>query len=349
MAVDAMRLRDALIHALAGGPAVALTSITEHEVPDEIALIIQTGGTTGAPRSVALSAAALRASADASNERLGATAKDRWSLHLPLNHIAGVNQLLRSIALGTDPVSRSAQFISIVPTQLHRALRDSADLLDQLRNARSVLIGGAQVPESLLDQGLAAGINLVTSYGMTEMCGGCVFDGIPLAGVQAKVVASGQLALSGPMRAAGYLHDGIIESNGAFTGDWFVTSDLGSITSDGRVHIVGRNDDVIISGGEKISTTRVAEFLQSAFPNIEVYAVGVPDEQWGESLRIVIVNSQQAKQITLRELRSLVAESIGRAAAPGSLLLLDEMPLKANGKIDFAFLIGAAATEIYQG
>jgi acyl-CoA synthetase (AMP-forming)/AMP-acid ligase II len=115
------------------------------------------------------------------------------------------------------------------------------------------------------------------------------------------------------------------------------------------VHIVGRNDDVIISGGEKISTTRVAEFLQSAFPNIEVYAVGVPDEQWGQSLRIVIVNSEQRKQITLGELRSLVAESIGRAAAPGSLLLLDEMPLKANGKIDFAFLIGAAATEIYQG
>jgi len=111
MAVDAMRLRDALIHALAGGPAVALTSITDHEVPDEIALIIQTGGTTGAPRSVALSAAALRASADASNERLGATAKDRWSLHLPLNHIAGVNQLLRSIALGSDPVSHGAEFI----------------------------------------------------------------------------------------------------------------------------------------------------------------------------------------------------------------------------------------------
>lgn len=349
MTVDAMRLRDALIHALSDGPAVALTSSVHHEVPEEIALIIQTGGTTGRPKSVALSAAAMRASANASNDRLGATGKDRWSLHLPLHHIAGVNQLLRSIALGTDPVSQGAEFISIVPTQLHRALRDGGEMLDQLRGAKSVLIGGAQIPRSLLERGIAAGIHLVSSYGMTEMCGGCVFDGAPLAGVAMKIMESGQIALSGAMRATGYLRDGLIEEDGVFVDDWFITSDLGSITSDGKLEVSGRNDDVIISGGEKISTNAVAEFLQRAFPDSEIYALGIPDEQWGQSLRIAMVNPKGSKSITLKELRSLVAQSIGRVAAPRSLLLLDEMPINANGKIDFADLIATEATENYQG
>lgn len=340
-----MRLRDALVDALAGGPAVALTSLHTSQVPEDVALIIDTGGTSGKPKSVALTSHALRASATLSNQSLGALDADRWSLALPLHHIAGVNQLLRSIALGTEPVIRGGEFISIVPTQLHRALRDNDEFLDELRGAKAVLIGGAQVSRALLDRGSAAGITLVTSYGMTEMCGGCVFDGKALPGVQVRILESGRIALSGPMRATGYLVDGKLSGADVFVDEWFMSNDRGSIDIDGTLQIEGRIDDVIISGGEKIATNAVENFLRSRFPELEIYAMGIPDEQWGQALRIVMTKDAGRPSLSLGELRSLIAESIGRVAAPRSLLLLSEMPTKSNGKIDFAKLMSTEPTE----
>ena len=356
LSVAPLRLRDALARAIDGGPTVALTEITSEQIedferlPESAALLIETGGSTGAPKIVALSANALKISASCSNQALGAEIGDRWSLSLPLNHIAGINQLLRSIELGTDPVETNAQFISIVPTQLHRALERPNGILDQLRNAKKVLIGGAAVPENLIKQGQESGIELVTSYGMTEMSGGCIYNGKALPGVEIKIDSSSRISLKGPMRALGYLNN--YEANReSFVNEWFITSDYGSINEAGELHIQGRADDVIISGGEKISTGEVCRILQEQFPKCEIHVIGIPDSEWGAALRVVMVNREferinaNTQKISLQEIRNIVGAALSKVAAPRSLLLLSEMPLKSNGKADFETLVTAHPTE----
>lgn len=354
--VAPLRLRDALAQALDGGPTVALTEITSEEMerlerlPESAALLIETGGSTGAPKIVAISANALKISASLSNQALGADIGDCWSLSLPLNHIAGINQLLRSIELGTDPVEANAQFISIVPTQLHRALERPDGFLDQLRNAKKVLIGGAAVPEKLVTRGQESGIQLVTSYGMTEMSGGCIYNGKALPGVAIKIDSARRISLKGPMRALGYLNNSDANRE-SFVNEWFITSDYGSINESGELHIEGRVDDVIISGGEKISTSKVSQILQERFPKCEIHVIGIPDSEWGVALRVVIANREFARinsntqRISLQEVRNIVGAALGKVAAPRSLLLLSEMPLKSNGKADFQALVTAHPTE----
>ena len=330
--------------ALSGGAAVALAPITEELIPDNIALLIETGGSTGSAKIVALSAEAMRTSARLSNAALGATQGDHWSLSLPLNHIAGINQLLRSIDIDTEPVTSGGEFISIVPTQLYRALRTRDAFFNQLTSAKKVLIGGATVPQELLGAGRSAGIPLVTSYGMTEMCGGCIYDGNALPGVEVKILEDGKIALKGPMRAEGYFknHEATIS---AFIDDWFITSDSGKITSEGKLEVLGRSDDIIISGGEKISPTAIADLLRSQFPTTEIIVIGIPDQEWGQSIRVVVTTTDESKALTLGKTREIVASVLGKVAAPRSLLLLSEMPTKENGKIDIQELTRATPTE----
>lgn len=342
--VDALRLRDALARALSGGPTVALTTISHEYVDENIALLIETGGSTGAPKVVALSAAAMRASAQLSNAALGATKGDRWSLTLPLDHIAGINQLLRSIELGSEPIATGGEFISVVPTLLYRALNNRDEALEQLRGAKKVLIGGAAVSRELLQAGKSAGIPLVTSYGMTEMCGGCVYDGAPLPGVEVKIIDGRKIALNGAMRAQEYFDD-VAATKKSFVDGWFITSDEGEITSSGELIVYGRVDDVIISGGEKISPTAVTHLLQSKFPQTEIYVLGIPDAEWGQSLRVVMAISDEITGLMLSDIREIVGTNLSKVAAPRSLLLLSDIPTKANGKIDLHTLASAPPTQ----
>ena len=342
--VDALQLRDCLISALAGEKAIALAPISEEFVPDNHALLIETGGSTGAPKIVALSAAAMRASSRLSNQVLGANQGDRWSLSLPLNHIAGINQLLRAIDLGSDPVPTGGEYISIVPTQLYRALRNRDALFDQLISAKRVLIGGAAVPEQLLSAGRSTGIPLVVSYGMTEMCGGCIYDGVPLPGVEVRIGSDEKISLKGPMRAEGYFNN-VHTTNEVFIDSWFITNDFGKIGSDGRLEVRGRADDIIISGGEKISPTAITELLRSHFPRTELLLLGIPDQEWGQSLRLIATKSDETDALTLKVAREIVATTFGKVAAPRSLLLLSELPTKENGKVDLQHLIDAIPTE----
>jgi O-succinylbenzoic acid--CoA ligase len=344
VAVDALRLRDALARALSGGPAVALAALPHEKVGEDVALLIETGGSTGTPKIVALSASAMKASARLSNQALGATKGDCWSLSLPLNHIAGVNQLLRSIDNDSDPLVKGAEFISIVPTQLYRALRARGEQFELLANAKKVLIGGAAVPAQLLQEAASAGIPLVTSYGMTEMCGGCIYDGRALPGVEVKFINGKTVALKGPMQAEGYFDDDY-GTETSFVDGWFITSDEGELSSDGKLVVHGRSDDVIISGGEKLSPNRVADLLRENFPTSEILVMGVPDKEWGESLRVIMTISNDHHGPMLPQIRELVAQGISKVAAPRSLLLLSELPVKANGKIDHQFLANAKATE----
>jgi O-succinylbenzoic acid--CoA ligase len=319
---------------------------------DDVALVVPTSGSTGEPKGVLLTAAALTASATATNDRLGGAG--RWLLALPLTHIAGMQVVVRSLLSGTDPLpmppgSFSAaafvaatdslgsgrRYTSLVPTQVQRLLDDEAARV-ALSSYDAVLVGGAATSPELLDQAREAGITLVTTYGMSETCGGCVYDGVPLSGVGVGFDAGGRIRLSGPTIAAGYrLRPDLTRA--AFGVEGFTTSDLGRWDGEGRLQVVGRADDMIISGGEKIAPAAV-EAVLAAHPAVaEVAVLGAPDPEWGERV-IALVQLHDGALLTLSDAREHVASGLSRVAAPRELHLLDALPMLASGKPDRALL-----------
>jgi len=318
------QLLDALHHALTGaGPALATSNIAS-QVSSEIALVVTTSGSTGEPKAVALSAKALIANAKATHKYLGAKVGERWSLLLPTTHIAGLNVLVRSIELGTTPVTvdNQADFTAIVPTQLHRALAGDAKLLTHLKGCKAVLVGGGPLSEELRASATAKGIKVVTTYGATESCGGVVYDGSPLEGVEISIMNS-RIALRGPQLATSYLNSEIPIMDG-----WLITSDLGEII-DGKVKVVGRIDDQIISGGEKISLSAVESYLRNEFANQEIAAFSKKDSEWGEKLCIA---TTQAISIDL--VASKLKARFGNHAAPKEIHTVNVIPYLSLGKPD---------------
>ena len=318
------QLLDALLHALTGdGPALATSNIAS-QVSSEIALVVTTSGSTGEPKAVALSAKALIANARATHKYLGAKVGERWSLLLPTTHIAGLNVLVRSIELGTTPVTvdNQADFTAIVPTQLHRALAGDAKLLTHLKGCRAVLVGGGPLSEELRASATAKGIKVVTTYGATESCGGVVYDGSPLEGVEISII-DGRIALRAPQLATSYLNGEIPIKDG-----WLITSDLGEII-DGKLKVIGRVDDQIISGGEKISLSAVESYLRNEFANQEIAAFSKKDSEWGEKLCIA---TTQAISIDL--VASKLKARFGNHAAPKEIHTVNAIPYLSLGKPD---------------
>jgi O-succinylbenzoic acid--CoA ligase len=319
------QLLDALLAALKGdGPALATAPIDTDEVDPKVALIVTTSGSTGNPKSVLLSAHSLLANARATHKYIGASAGQRWSLLLPTSHIAGLNILIRSIELGTQPVAveSSADFSAIVPTQLHRALNSDSQLLAHLKKCQSVLVGGGPLDAELRQRAIDAGIKVITTYGMTETSGGVVYDGNSLEGVSVEI-QDGRIALQGPQVALGYLDSTLPTNNG-----WFITNDLGEI-KDGMLIVHGRADDQIISGGEKISLSAIETYLQSEFKNPDIIAFAHRDREWGEKLCIATTTD-----IALESLQVKLKERFGAHASPKELFKVASIPYLAIGKPD---------------
>ncbi len=314
-AVPGPALYDGLRAALDGsGPAVT-TSGAAGEVDDDVCLVVATSGSTGEPKYVELTASCLNASRSATTEVIG---EGPWWITLPVTHIAGLQVLLRSLAAGHEPSTApdGCRYTSLVPTQLHRSLDDQ-----RLRAFDAVLLGGAAAAPSLLEQARARGIRVVTTYGMTETSGGCVYDGIPLPGVTVDV--TDRIVLSGPVVARGYRGGERFEGR-------FPTSDLGTLT-DGLLTVLGRADDVIITGGEKVAPLLVEQAL-SEHPSVrDVAVVGLPDDEWGQ--RVVAFVTLDGP-LTLEQAREAVAIRVSRVAAPQELRVLPELPLLPGGKVD---------------
>ena len=325
-----------LAAALVGaGPALAFGSVSVAHVPEQVALVIATSGSTGGPKEVGITAKALLASAKASNKFLNAKFGQVWSLLLPLNHVAGVNVLVRSLELGTTPIDLretneflKADFTAIVPTQLFRALNGDDRLLEHLKNCQAVLVGGSALPSGLADQAKSQGINIVTTYGMTETCGGCVYDGVPLDGVEVET-DNEIIKIKGPTLAYSYLNDEEAWK-ACFVDGWFETSDCGEVVN-GKLKVYGRADDVIISGGEKISLSAVEAALQSEFPANSFAAFAVPDVEWGNALHIAIAGNHAE---STEEITSFLERSLGVVAKPKGFLILSELPMMGIGKVD---------------
>ncbi len=304
------------------------------------AVIIGTSGSTGDPKGVELSAAALLHSARASLARIGARPGERWLCCLPVTHVAGLQVLVRSLAAGTEPAVAPAAgpgalagagcaHVSVVPTQLARLLGEPAGAA-ALAAYSCVLVGGAAADAGLLERARAAGVRAVTTYGMSETCGGCVYDGVPLEGVSVRAGGDGLLRISGPVLMNRY-------HGGPDLRGEFVTCDLGSV-EDGHVVVRGRADDVINTGGHKVVPGEVAAAL-AACPGVrEAVVVGRPDREWGERVTAVVVPADPANPPSLELLRTHVRARLPRYASPSELVLTEAIPVLPSGKPDLASL-----------
>jgi O-succinylbenzoic acid--CoA ligase len=327
-----------LAKTLAGeGPVITLGPISVERVPSEIAVVVTTSGSTGDAKEVGLSAGAIFASAKATNKFFGASKGQTWSLLLPLNHIAGINVLVRALELGTIAIDArrvtgkypDADYTAIVPTQLFRALNGDSDLLAHLLSAKSVLVGGAALDPKLREQARAAGINIVESYGMTETCGGCLYDGLPIGGTSVEIDANGLIKIATTSLATTYLNDEADWSS-KLAGKFFTTSDLGEIVN-GKLKVTGRADDIIISGGENISLTKVEEVIRNTFAGIECAAFAVADQQWGQALHLAIAGSVKPE---VSEINKSLSSQISAAAKIKGAIYLDQLPKSALDKVN---------------
>jgi O-succinylbenzoic acid--CoA ligase len=324
------------------GPALAFGKVQSAKVASRVSIVVGTTGSSGTSKEVGLSASAVITSAKASNTYLGAADGDTWSLLLPVTHIAAINVLVRAQLLGTNPIDLRGErseyptvdFTAIVPAQLFTALNSDSALLRHLKEAKSVLIGGAALSETLRTQGEAAGINIVTSYGMTETCGGCVYDGTPLDGVDVSITAENRIAIKGAVLADTYI-GAQAQWDAASKDGWFVSSDLGKIEG-GKLIVDGRSDDVIISGGENISLGQIEKSLHAHFPQLICAAFALQDLQWGDSLHLAVVGDGLSAEA---DINSYLATEFGSFAKVKGFLYLSELPLMGIGKVNRTKLV----------
>lgn len=314
-------------------------------------LLIETSGSTGRPKRVVLSRSAVVASVEASARRLGA--RGQWLLALPSSYVAGVQVICRSVIAGHPPLvverldvagavpaaAATTLFISLVPTQLHRLL-DQPNQVEALRTIHTILIGGGPVDPTLRSRAEAEGLRVVATYGSSETAGGCVYDGFPLDGVVLGTGADGRVRIGGPTVFDGYDGDPAL-TEATLVDGWFVTSDVGRLDDDGRLHVLGRFDDVVISGGVKVPLPAVAARLRE-HPAVEaVEVLGVPDGEWGSRVVAFVVGSAVGSRLcSVDDLRDWVAQVHPRSWAPREVVVLADLPLLPTGKADRESLRG---------
>lgn len=339
---DVLTLTHAIEQALVGGPPVApvadLSPATLAALrPDEpvtepdVALVVATSGSTGRPKAVLLSQTALRAAAAATDERLGGPGT--WHLALPAHYVAGAMVIARAVLAGrapiqvasdlTDlsPVSSERNYLSVVPTQLVRAAADDA-LVARLAAFDAVLVGGAAAEAELLDRLRGRGVRLVETYGMSETCGGCVYDGRPLLGVSVHLDEGGRISLTTPTAFSGYRLRPDLTAE-VLTGQTVRTQDRGRLDAE-RLTVLGRLDDVVISGGVNVDLAVVQRIVRTVAP--EAVVVGVPDAEWGTRIAVLSPNP-----LTADELAEL---PLSPAARPRTVVAPVRLPLLTTGKID---------------
>jgi O-succinylbenzoic acid--CoA ligase len=325
----------------------------DEAIDDDVALVATTSGTTGAPKGALLTAAALTASATATHARLGGPG--RWLLALPSYHIAGIQVLVRSLLAGTTPVEMDIstgfdvsqlpsavdelgsgrRYTALVASQLAKALTDPAASA-ALAELDAVLIGGGPAPRPVLDAAADAGVNVVRTYGMSETAGGCVYDGVPLDGVALRI-DDGRIVIGGPTLAKGYRNppdpDPFAEVG------WFRTADMGVVDDSGELHLLGRVDDAISTGGLTVLPQPVEAALRTHPAVADCAVFGVADERLGQRVVAAVVVADGASPPALDELRAHVMRTLDHTAAPRELHIMDALPLRGIGKVDRPALV----------
>ncbi|MEM7434455.1 MAG: AMP-binding protein [Myxococcota bacterium] len=326
------------------------------DVPPERTLaIVSTSGTGGASRGAILSRRAFVASAQAHAANLGWTSEDRWLLTMPPAHIGGLSILTRCLTarravvlaegrFSAERVARTASeqqvtLISIVPTMLARLLELSPSWVPSA-SLRAVLVGGASCPPTLLARALERGVPVVTTYGCTEACSqvttqrldqvGAVGSGAPLEGVGVRIV-DGEIQLSGPTLMDGYEGD----RTSPWTSDgWFRTRDAGAFADDGQLVVLGRLDDMIVTGGENVAPAEVEAALEALPEVAEACVFSVPHESWGDEVVAAIVAA--IEPFDRARVRSALRDHLAPFKHPRRVAVLPSLPLNRNGKVDRA-------------
>lgn len=324
-----------------------LTGTGPEELPDSRplvegdALVMTTSGSTGDPKGVVLTHAAVEYAAFATTTALGTDPETHWLACLPLSHVGGMSVITRALHTGAalsvhprfDPALLEA---ALLDGATHVSLVHTALLRIDPRPWRRILLGGSAAPPELPP-------NCVTTYGMTETFGGVVYDGLALNGVQVRIAGTrgdefgveGPVELLSPTSLRCYRGDRDEPDRDALDDEgWFRTGDLGSIShADRRLSISGRADEVIITGGEKVWPQPVEERLESHPGVAEAAVVGRADQEWGQAVTALVVPSVHGEPPGLAQLRAWVREVMPAAAAPRRLELVDRLPRTSLGKL----------------
>ncbi len=323
----------------------------------DVALIIATSGSAGKPRAVLLANAQLDAAAAASNERLPLHPGDRWLNCLPLHHIGGQSILWRCARAGAsvllhdgfvaeqvaaDLAAQPVTHISLVPAMLARLLDLGVKPPASLRVA---LIGGAALAQSLYDRAITAGWPLFPSYGMSETAAQfATFDpadgawqeglvGRPMPGHDLRLATDGRLQVRGRqvMRSYG-------DGSGIDAAGWLTTGDLANIDTAGRLSILGRADDMLISGGRNVHPQEIESCLAACPGVLDVAVTGRPDPVWGDLIVALVVGPVAADDLLAHARHYLPS-----AALPREIHAIDRLPRNATGKLERATLRRLAA------
>jgi O-succinylbenzoic acid--CoA ligase len=295
-----------------------------------------TSGSTAAPKQVRLTYGNWLSNALGSAVALGLDLEERWLCPMPLAHVGGLSILLRSVIYGTTVVlpggfdveavkrelgdrERGITLVSLVPTMLSRLL-DAG--LEEPPTLRWALLGGGPIPPALVRRAEAAGVPIAPTYGMTEACSQIVTHGWPLAGVELRVAADGELLVRGPTVAAGALGpDG-----------WLHTGDLGTLDERGRLTVIGRRSDTIVTGGENVAPAEVEAVLLEHVAVAEAAVHARPDADWGERLVATVV-LRDGEQTSPEELRAHCAARLAAFKVPKAVELADALPRGPTGKL----------------
>ncbi|MGY6464207.1 o-succinylbenzoate--CoA ligase [Corynebacterium sp. UMB8791] len=314
-------------------------------IADDVALVVATSGSTGTPKGALLTPTNLIASADATHQALGGPGQ--WLLAMPAAFIAGIQVLVRSMVAGVEPAfvdltrgfhvdefaARTAEiaatgdrcYTALTPLQLDKAMSTLTGI-DALRSFDAVLVGGAATNPALLDSAAKLRINVVTTYGSSETSGGCVYDGVPIAGANVHI-RDGRIWLGGPMIARGYRnqpeHPDFAEPG------WFRTSDAGQLV-DGHLTVEGRVDNVIDSGGLKLQPEVLERFLLRVPGVADACVVGVPDERFGQRICAAFAGEAQVPDVMD------ALQDLPRWQVPKELKRVAALPLLGPGKVDRA-------------
>jgi O-succinylbenzoic acid--CoA ligase len=314
-----------------------------------VSLVVATSGTAGRPRLVELARSAITASARLSLAALGATfgrmaidPAEAWVCCLSPAHIGGMLVLLRRLVFAT-PVTVLERFdpstltdrapagahVSLVPTMLGRLIDAGVDL----SRFGALLVGGASLDPEVEDRARSLGGRVVTTYGLTETCGGVAYDGRLFDATEARIAGEGEIELRGPTVMEGYRHDPSATARAFSLDGWLRTGDAGAGDADGQLTVYGRLDEAIRTGAETVWPQEVEVALRGHRRVADVAVAGRPDPEWGEQVVAFVVPKRSAEPPSLDELRDHASARIARFKAPKSLVIVAELPRTASGKV----------------
>jgi O-succinylbenzoic acid--CoA ligase len=307
---------------LDGAPA----DVRPHDL-DRPAIVVHTSGTSGRPKRVELSYGNWLWSALGAHTAMGLAPDERWLCALPLSHVGGLSILLRSAIYATTAivherfdaervVAEDHTLISVVPTTLRRLL-DAAP--ERTWQPRCALVGGAPIPPALLERAVAAGVRATETYGLTEACSQVTTAGRPLFCTRVELSPEGEILVSGPTVSPGDPQP-------------LATGDLGAWRPDGRLDVVGRKADTIVTGGENVAPAEVEAVLE-AHPAVAEAAVHArADDEWGEAVAATVVLRRDA-EASADDLLAHCRSNLAPFKVPKHLSFADHLPRTPSGKL----------------